>query len=115
MKEAIKGVSPTMARKQEYIDKQGVKWVTPARVAEIWNERALKERGVTSRYTRWSVFQRREKLTRMNTPGGDLYLESEVQIISLHPHPARPDVTEKNHKRSSNEFSKTSETDSLSS
>jgi hypothetical protein len=89
-----------VSRSQEFIDEYGVKWVTPARVAEIWNERAEKEHGVTGRYTRFSVFQRREQFTRKSTPGGDLYLESEAWSKKLRPHPKpRPDVTGRSHQK----------------
>src|SRR5436305_7331291 len=85
----------TMKKDQEYIDAEGKKWITPAQVADIWNERT-KNRG---RYTRWSVYQRRKKLTRMETPLGDLYLESEAWQTNLRPHPPRPDVAEANRSR----------------
>ncbi len=86
-------------RNQEYIDDEGRKWITPTRVAQIWNERAKQEKGIDTRYTRWSVFKRREKLSRMQTPLGDLFLESEARSIRLSPHPARPDVAERHQRQ----------------
>lgn len=80
---------------QEYIDSDGNKWITSTKVAEIWNERTNNK----GNYTRWSVYQRRKKLQRIETPLGDLYLESEAWQTNLRPHPARPDVAEANRKR----------------
>lgn len=76
-------------RLTEYTDEHGVKWITPARAAEIWNERAIKEYGKDeAHYTRWSVSQRKG-LKTLILPGGRLYREDDIQKIPLRPHPPR--------------------------
>ena len=81
---------------EEFIDQNGVKWVSPGKAAEIWNERA-KEQGVESGYTRWSIRARREELGGMQTPLGFLYPEEKVRSIKIRPHSKkRPDVVQKN-------------------
>jgi len=80
----------------EYTDTQGVKWISPGRAAEIWNERA-KELGIEAHYTRQSVRARRGKLGGIETPLGFLYSEEKVRSIKLRPRSKRrPDVTAKN-------------------
>jgi hypothetical protein len=89
-----------MKKDQEYTDPEGKIWITAAKVADIWNERAINEYKREGNYTRWSVYQRREKLTRMQTPLGDLYLESEAKITPLRPHTnKRPEVASRNRNR----------------
>lgn len=84
-----------VARQKEFIDGNGAKWITPARVAEIWNEKAQSEHDVAGRYTRWSVYQRRADFKRkLATPNGELYTEEEARGMPLRPHPkGRPDIT----------------------
>jgi len=79
-----------------FTDSEGKVWLTPARVAEIWNERAK-----SSTYTRWSVYQRRKKLERIQTPLGDFYSEDVAWKTPLRPHPERPDVAQRNRDRKS--------------
>lgn len=80
----------------EYIDADGNKWISPAQVAEIWNERSKLEQR-KSNYTRWSVRQRREAMKTLQTPLGYLYLEKDARAIPLRPRSSkRPDVTERN-------------------
>lgn len=93
---AIIQLEGPMRKDQEYIDGEGKKWVTSSRIADIWNERT----NYKGHYTRWSVYQRKEQLTRISTPLGDLYLESEAwNHPALRPHPARPDVAQANRNR----------------
>ncbi len=81
---------------EEYIDSEGRRWISPARVAELWNERAHAD-GHESNYTRFSVRQRRSGLTAMQTPLGYLYLEESARTISLRARSTkRPDVTQRN-------------------
>lgn len=87
-----------MKKNEPYTDTNGEIWIAPARVAEIWNER-VKQSGGESNYTRWSVYQRRKKLRRLETPLGDLFSEKEAYEVHLRPHPKRSDVTERNKKR----------------
>ena len=83
----------------EYTDQQGVKWVSPGRAAEIWNEIA-KEQGVEASYTRWSVRARRKELGGIETPLGFLYPEEKVRSTKLRPRSTkRPDVAQKNKSR----------------
>jgi len=80
----------------EYIDSEGKKWISAAQVAAIWNERARAE-GHDSRYTRFSVRQRRKDLESIQTPLGYLYLESDARKTKLRARSTRrPDVTEGN-------------------
>jgi len=64
--------------------------LTPAEVAEIWNERARAMGFPSTHYTRFSVRQRhrkgKERLTpAMETPMGFLYWEKDAREIELHP------------------------------
>jgi hypothetical protein len=89
-----------MKKDQEFTDSEGNNWITPAKVADIWNERAINEYKREGNYTRWSVYQRRKKLKRMQTPLGDLYLESEARTTPLRPHTnKRPEVANRNKAR----------------
>jgi hypothetical protein len=65
------------------------KMLTPAEVAEIWNERA-REMGYDTHYTRFSVRQRarmgKESLIpALHTPMGYLYWEKDAREIPLQP------------------------------
>jgi hypothetical protein len=86
---------------EEYIDPEGKKWISAAQVAAIWNERARAE-GHDSRYTRFSVRQRRKDLKTMRTPLGYLFLEESdlkdsARTIPLRARSVRrPDVTQRN-------------------
>ena len=95
----LTSLGESMKRDQDYIDAEGKTWITSAKAAEIWNQRARDEHKVEGHYTRWSVYQRREKLKKMDTPLGDLYLEEEIRSVGLRPHPRRPDVTTRHRER----------------
>lgn len=84
---------------EEYIDSEGRKWISPGKVANIWNERARAE-GHDSHYTRWSVRQRRKDLSYIQTPLGYLYLESDAYTTKLRARSTRrPDVAKSNKER----------------
>lgn len=78
------------------------KMLTPAEVAEIWNERAHKM-GYDTHYTRFSVRQRarmgKESLTpALHTPMGYLYWEKDAWDIPLQPKKSKsnpPRISEK--------------------
>jgi hypothetical protein len=73
------------------------KKINAARVAEIWNERARKEKRVESHYTRFSVRSRRDDLNGEETALGWLYSEQAARTISLSPRSSRrTDRTEQN-------------------
>jgi len=61
------------------------KQISASRVADIWNERARKERGIEARYTRFSVRNRRDELDGEETPLGWLYSERKAWSIPLRP------------------------------
>lgn len=93
---------------EEYIDPDGRKWISAAKVADIWNERAKAE-GHDSNYTRFSVRQRRKDLKWIQTPLGYLYLESSEQKDSARTLPLRarsvrrPDVARRNKEKANSE------------
>lgn len=63
--------------------------LTPAEVAEIWNERA-REMGYDTHYTRFSVRQRaragkKDLVPALDTPMGYLYWEKDAREIPLQP------------------------------
>lgn len=65
------------------------KMLTPAEVAEIWNERA-REMGYDTHYTRFSVRQRarageKSLIPALHTPMGYLYWEKDAREIPLQP------------------------------
>ena len=80
-------------RLTEFIDEHGVKWITPHRVAEIWNERVVNEYNkdrTYQNYTRFSVVHRadlRKEGDSIILPGGRLYREERIRNIPLRPHP----------------------------
>ncbi len=85
--------------KKDFIDEHGVKWIAPAEVASIWNERA-RASGIEARYTRWSVYQRRDDIPFLDTPLGRLYREDKVKTAPLRPRSnKRLDTTERNRRR----------------
>lgn len=85
--------SEVCMRVHEYIDEQGVKWITPHRTAEIWNERVIHQYEKSSEYqnyTRYSVIHRKELHNEKDSlilPGGRLYREERIRTIPLRPHP----------------------------
>ncbi|SRR6266702_659523 len=87
--------------------------INAAEVAKIWNRRA-QAAGYEGRYTRWSVYQRREALGGIETSLGYLYSRKKAEEINLRfGSPSRPDVTEKNKKRRvKKQFSEDAKTDS---
>lgn len=67
--------------------------LTPAEVAQIWNERA-REMGYTTHYDRFSVRQRHRKgkgglVPALQTPMGFLYWEKDAWDIRLYPQKSR--------------------------
>jgi hypothetical protein len=91
---------------EEYIDSEGRKWISPGKVADIWNERAKAE-GHDSHYTRWSVRQRRKAMSYIQTPLGYLYLESDAYTVKLRARSTRrPDVAKSNRERAKPEDGK---------
>lgn len=68
--------------------------LTPAEVAEIWNERALEMGFPDTHYTRFSVRQRHRRgkgglKPAMETKIGFLYWEKDAREIVLHPKKSR--------------------------
>ncbi|HEX3642697.1 MAG TPA: hypothetical protein VHV10_15535 [Ktedonobacteraceae bacterium] len=61
------------------------KKISASQVAIIWNKRAKEERGITARYTRYSVRSRRDELDGEETPLGWLYSERKARSITLRP------------------------------
>ena len=91
---------------EDYIDSEGRKWISPAKVANIWNGRAKAE-GHDSHYTRWSVRQRRKDLSYIQTPLGYLYLEKDAYTVKLRARSTRrPDVAQSNKDRGKSERGK---------
>src|SRR2546423_11835279 len=86
--------------------------ISATEVAKIWNRRA-QEAGYEGKYTRWSVYQRREALGGIETHLGYLYSRKKAEEINLRfGSPSRPDVTEKNKKRrGKKQFSEDIQTD----
>ena len=88
-----------MKKDQVFTDEHGVRWVTAAKVAEMWNAEALK-RGIEANYTRWSVYARRNDIPFLDTPLGRLFREDKATEISLRPRATtREDTTERNVRR----------------
>ena len=97
---------------EEYVDINGVQYITASRVAQIWNERA-KTMGFETNYTRWSVKARRGKpkgIDGVQTPLGYLYTEEAARKVELHPsQKKRPDVAAKNKSRAAKDIPQTPE------
>lgn len=78
------------------------KLLTPAEVAEIWNERARGMGYPDTNYTRFSVRQRHRKgkagkefVPALQTPMGYLYWEKDAREIPLYPNKSRRQITAK--------------------
>jgi hypothetical protein len=75
--------------------------LTPAEVAEIWNERAREMGYPDTHYTRFSVRQRHRKgkeglAPALQTPMGYLYWEEDVKEIRLYPKKSRKQLDDAN-------------------
>ena len=76
--------------------------LTPAEVADIWNERARGMGFPDTNYTRFSVRQRHRKgkagkelIPALYTPMGYLYWEKDARDIPLYPQKSRHQITAK--------------------
>lgn len=83
-------------------DQEKGRMLTPAEVADIWNERAREMGYPDTNYTRFSVRQRHRKgkageelKPALETPMGYLYWEKDVREITLYPKKSRRQVTKK--------------------
>ena len=75
-------------------DEERGRMLTPAEVAEIWNERAREMGFPDTHYTRFSIRQRHRKgrgglVPALQTPMGYLYWEKDAREIKLHPKKSR--------------------------
>ena len=74
--------------------------LTPAEVADIWNERAREMGFPDTNYNRFSVRQRHRKgragfVPALQTPMGYLYWEKDAREIKLYPQKSRHQITAK--------------------
>lgn len=69
--------------------------ITATEVARIWNERAAAE-GKETNYTRWTVYNQREKIAGVDTPLGRLFNKEQVMTMPLPRYNPRPDTKKRN-------------------
>lgn len=88
-----------MKKDQVFTDKDGTRWVSASKVADMWNQ-VSKTKGITTNYSRWSVYARRDDLEFQDTPFGRLFREDKATEIDLRPRDVkREDTAERNVQR----------------